>query len=375
MTELVPIEDAAVNYARSPLSARQAYVGQLAQASHLLPRAVVNQQSWESTAAATFYIAEVGAMMGIHPLEALSGIHLIEGRWTISAGLMSSLVRQAGHKLRVTESGSWRDGTYVARCSIVRKDDPEFEHVSEFGHEDAVQANLHTKKGPWATYPKAMCKARAISACARQAAEDALGGARYTPEELGAEVNEEGEVIVVEATPHRPAPTPPAAAPPAASAPEAAPAPAPANGTASAAAPAPEQVPDERILAEIPETVLVHARSAWELYTSTDTDAITGVWKSAQAARIMGHPAIGFDDDGNPTVWERDETGKPKMLGVMLRYIGSVVAGRSKVDAETAAAGEPETDPSEPVDAEVVDAEVIEEPPVSEGAEGDPSAN
>lgn len=370
MSELLPIEDAAVNYARSPLSARQAYVGQLAQASHLLPRAVVNQQSWEATAAATFYIAEVGAMMGIHPLEALSGIHLIEGRWTISAGLMSSLVRQAGHKLRVTESGSWRDKNYVARCSIVRSDDPDFEHVAEFGFEDAEQAGLTGKKGPWQNYPKAMCKARAISACARQAAEDALGGARYTPEELGATVNEEGDVIVIDAEPSAPrqAPKPAAASETA---------PPPPNGTAPTAAPAPEQIPDDRIIAGLAPEVLAHARSMWEAVASTDPDAITGVWQSAKAARIMNAPAVRVEGE-TVTLYGRDESGAPINLGTMIRSEAPAVKARyeaafanvapaedgSDTHAEAAPAPEPGEGGAEVVEGEIVD----------EAGAGDPSA-
>lgn len=366
MSELVRVEDAAVNYARAPLSARQAYIGQLAMASHLLPRAVVNQQSWEATSAATFYIAEVGAMMGIHPLEALSGIHLIEGRWTISSGLMSSLVRQAGHKLRVSESGSWKDGTYVARCVIVRSDDPEFEHVAEFGHEDAVFAGLVNKKGPWSSYPKSMAKARAISACARAAAEDALGGARYTPEELGAEVDGEGEVIVMDAHPEQRPPSPAPA--------QGSPAPEVGKGTAPTAAPPAERVPDDRIIAELAPEVVAHARSLWEAIASTDPDAITGVWQSAKAARIMNAPGVRVDGEA-VTLYGRDESGAPINLGTMIRAEAPAVKARyeaafaqaattTETRGEAAPAADQVAADREPVDAEIVD----------EGGSGDSSA-
>ena len=40
-----------------------------------------------------------------------------------------------------------------------------------------------------------MLKARAITQCARDACEEALFGLHYTPEELGAEVDEDGVVV------------------------------------------------------------------------------------------------------------------------------------------------------------------------------------
>ena len=40
-----------------------------------------------------------------------------------------------------------------------------------------------------------MLKSRAITQCARDACEEALFGLHYTPEELGAEVDEDGVVV------------------------------------------------------------------------------------------------------------------------------------------------------------------------------------
>src|SRR5690606_375368 len=59
-------------------------------------------------------------------------------------------------------------------------------------------------RGPWKSYPKAMLFARALSQGVRWHCPDVLGGTTaYVPEELGAQVDADGNVIDVE---HRPAP-------------------------------------------------------------------------------------------------------------------------------------------------------------------------
>lgn len=361
MNEIVRY-DAATNYAAAPMGARQEYIRTLAAAGALLPKAA-QAPDFEVQYAQTFYIAEVGAMMGIHPLEALAGIHMIDGRWTISSALMSSLVRQAKHKLRVTEDGSWKARDYVATCTIVRHDDPDHPTVMTFGYEDAEMAGLLSKTN-WQKYGKSMCVARAISKCARAAAEDALGGARYTPEELDAEVNEEGEPVNVqhfEATP---------SAPPAAAQPQRAPAPAPKAERAPEppAAPSPglptaAEIPDDKVIDSVPDVAVTLARTAGKSLLSLDVDALAGAYESAQHAQVLRAPGLVFDDLGRPALWGRDEHGVPMPLGAMMRsFKVEILAGLAK--AQDAAAEEPDSpepavsayasDDGEPVDAQEV---------------------
>lgn len=131
------------------------------------------------------YAMEYGRTLGITPIAAITGIHVIEGKPSASAALISGLVRQAGHKLRVR----MQDGTAIA--TIVRSDDPDFEFRSEWTIERARQAGL-VGKDVWKKYPDAMLKARAITEVARDACEEVLFGLHYTPEELGARVGEDG---------------------------------------------------------------------------------------------------------------------------------------------------------------------------------------
>jgi hypothetical protein len=163
----------------------------------LLPKQFVGKP------ANVLYAVEYGRTLGITPIAAITGIHVIEGKPSASSGLIGGLVRQAGHKLRVRS-----DGLTTATAQIVRADDPEFTYECTWTLERAAQAGLcEIKNGkPWARdrngnptawekYPAAMLKARAITEVARDACEDVLFGLHYTPEELGAVVNQDGEPV------------------------------------------------------------------------------------------------------------------------------------------------------------------------------------
>lgn len=145
------------------------------------------------------YAIEFGRSLGIEPIAAITGVHIIEGRPSASAGLISALVRRAGHRLRVWVERDTQGVLVSAVATIVRKDDPDFEFRATWTMTRAADAGLAGKQ-VWKNYPEAMLKARAISEVAREACEEELSGVSYTPEELGAEVNADGSVVVTTAT-------------------------------------------------------------------------------------------------------------------------------------------------------------------------------
>lgn len=171
---------------RSTLSEKLIYAKQLAE-SGLLPKAFRGQP------ANVLYAVEYGDMLGLSPMAAITGIHVIEGKPSASAALMSALVRRAGHRLRITGNDE------KSIVEIVRSDDPDFVFRSEWTMLRAKQAGLAGKQ-VWKNYPAAMLKARAVSECARDACEEVLCGLHYTPEELGVDVDEEGQPIQATAT-------------------------------------------------------------------------------------------------------------------------------------------------------------------------------
>lgn len=171
------------------MNAAALYAERLAH-SGLLPTAYRKQP------ANVLYAIEYGRMIGLAPMAAITGVHVIEGKPTASAALISALVRRAGHKLRV------RGDAKEATAQIIRADDPDYTFEVTYTIGDAQRAGLLNKQ-VWKSYPASMLKARAITQCARDACEEALMGMHYTPEELGAEVDEDGEPVA--AVPDAPA--------------------------------------------------------------------------------------------------------------------------------------------------------------------------
>lgn len=201
-TELATVDP----YRDYSLKEKMEYVGVLARAGTAVPKALWTDPGTERNADGTMVpphpsvgklllLAETGSMLGIHPMAALQGVYIVEGRPTLSANLLAALVRRAGHKLRVSTTGSWKEGTFVARAELIRSDDPDFPFVVEWSRQRAEAARLANKKGPWEVYPEAMCKARAITEVIREGASDVTLVPAYTPEELGARVDDMGDPI------------------------------------------------------------------------------------------------------------------------------------------------------------------------------------
>ncbi len=163
------------------MPAKLDYARQLA-ASGLLP------DDYKQKPANLLWAIEFAEMLDLSPMAAITGVHVIKGKPSASAGLMSALVRRAGHKLRV------RGDDTSATASIVRSDDPEYAFEVTWTMERAKTAGLLSNDN-WKKYPAAMLSARAITECARLACQEALLGIAHTPEELGATLDEDGAVI------------------------------------------------------------------------------------------------------------------------------------------------------------------------------------
>lgn len=150
--------------------------------SDLLPK------QYRGKPANVLWAINYGRSLGLDPVTAMLSIHVIEGQPTLSAQAMAAMVRRAGHTLRtaLTDDGA------TATATLIRHDDPDYEHTATWTMRRAEQAQL-AGKGPWRQYPQAMLTARAISEVVRTAASDVLLGAAYTPEELGHTI--EGEVL------------------------------------------------------------------------------------------------------------------------------------------------------------------------------------
>jgi hypothetical protein len=129
-----------------------------------------------------------GQEIGIPPVTAMMGIHIIEGKPAPSANLLASIVKRSpAYDYRV------RVHTEV-ECAIEFFERSESLGISRWTIADAKRAKL-SEKNIWVSYPRQMLFNRALSEGVRTFCPDLFGGAPvYTPEELGAEVDSSGEM-------------------------------------------------------------------------------------------------------------------------------------------------------------------------------------
>jgi hypothetical protein len=148
-----------------------------------------------------------GLEMGIGPFSAMAGIHVIKGKPAIGAGLMAAAVKRSGkYDYRVLEHTR-----ETCRIQFLQNNEPI--GVSEFNLDDARAANL-LNNDSWKKAPRNMLFARALSNGVRWYAPDVFDVSTYVPEEMGAEVDDEGNVVRIEpVTPARATSTPTAAGP------------------------------------------------------------------------------------------------------------------------------------------------------------------
>lgn len=132
-----------------------------------------------------------GMELRVPPMQALSQIVMVQGKPTVSSELMLGLIyRDHGKQaLRVKHTDN-------KSCTVEYRVEG-WEGTSEltFTIEDAKQAGLLGKSGPWSQYPAVMLRWRAISQVAKIAFPETIGG-MYVAGELGENVRVEGDNII-----------------------------------------------------------------------------------------------------------------------------------------------------------------------------------
>lgn len=131
---------------------------------------------------------QAGQEIGIPPFAAMSGIHIIQGKPTIGAGVMASCVKGSGkYDYRVVESTE-------AVCSIDFFQGKEKIGNSTFTIADAKKAGTKNLD----KFPKNMLFARAMSNGVKWFTPDVFAGPVYTPEEFDvqpATVEADAEIV------------------------------------------------------------------------------------------------------------------------------------------------------------------------------------
>lgn len=140
-----------------------------------------------------------GREIGLGPFSSMNGIHIIQGKPSFGANVMAGKVKSSGrYNYRVTEIND-----SVCSIEFMELFNSQWSTIgtSTFTIADAKKAGVkNTDK-----FPRNMLFARAMSNGVRWYCPDVMNGATvYTPEELGADVDQDGNVInvpVVEVAP------------------------------------------------------------------------------------------------------------------------------------------------------------------------------
>ena len=135
---------------------------------------------------------QMGAELGLAPMQSLQGIAVINGRPSIFGDAALALARSHPDFEDIDEKvEQGADGKPIAKCLVKRRG--QTPTLETFSQADAERANLWGKSGPWTQYPKRMLKYRARGFALRDAFADVLKGMKLAeevrdyPEEKAAE--------------------------------------------------------------------------------------------------------------------------------------------------------------------------------------------
>jgi hypothetical protein len=136
-----------------------------------------------------------GRELGLGAFASMTGIHIIQGKPALGANLLASLIKNdPRYDYRVIELTD-------AKCEIIFTENGEGVGRSTFTKEDAKKCGTKNMD----KFARNMLFARAISNGAKWYTPGIFGGAPvYTPEELGADTDIDGNIIDVTPTVTRP---------------------------------------------------------------------------------------------------------------------------------------------------------------------------
>lgn len=131
--------------------------------------------SWIKTEGQALAIMAKGAELGVPPMAALAGLHMVEGKVFVSAELMLAVAIGRGVRAQWLHTDGSR-----ARVRLHRRGFEPFE--LEWTIQQAKAANLAGKQN-WQRYPDAMLRARCLSAALRAFCPDVTAGV-YSEDEM-----------------------------------------------------------------------------------------------------------------------------------------------------------------------------------------------
>lgn len=137
---------------------------------------------------------QAGHELGIPPIAAMTGIYIVEGKVSIGAVVMGACVQRSG-----------RFGYRVRKftneeCQIEFFQGSESLGLSGWTIADATRAGL-AGRDTYRKYPKAMLRNRAMADGVRTYCPGVFGGPVYTPDEVGVDIDADGNPAATEPRP------------------------------------------------------------------------------------------------------------------------------------------------------------------------------
>jgi hypothetical protein len=124
--------------------------------------------------------AQMGARIGLDPLQSVQSIATINGRPSLWGDTMLAICRVHPDFEDIEETIAGEGGEMVATCKVKRRGQTPV--VRTFSYMDAKSAGLIGKDGPWKSYTRRMMQVRARGFALRDAMTDALGGLHLAEE-------------------------------------------------------------------------------------------------------------------------------------------------------------------------------------------------
>ena len=142
------------------------------QMAEMLSKSQMIPKNYQNKPQDTLVAMMMGSELGLHPIQALQNIAVINGKPSIYGDAMLALVQNHSAFGGIQES--FDEAAQVATCIVWRKSGEK--HTVTFSQADAKQAGLWGKPGPWTQYPKRMMTFRARGFALRDQFADALAG-------------------------------------------------------------------------------------------------------------------------------------------------------------------------------------------------------
>lgn len=174
-TSLVPMRPEPMRPAPRAFSLLPSTLGEAMEMAKLIADSDFAPKDYKGKPANVMIAVQMGADVGLKPMQSLQNIAVINGRPSIWGDAALALVQSAAILERFHETIDGDGDKRTATCIIKRHGLPD-EIKRTFSVADAKKAGLWTKPGPWQNYPDRMLQMRARGFALRDAASDRLMG-------------------------------------------------------------------------------------------------------------------------------------------------------------------------------------------------------